>query len=266
MTLRAVEGLRANHADLQAVLAEIADDQWSLPSACAGWRVQDVLGHVTSNLKEIAEPAPAPDRAAAEVPAEVMVERMLEPRRAWAPDRLLAEYEQHREPALATLEAMQAEPLASTAVPLADLGTHDMHWLANAYCFDHYCHLRHDLLGPAGPLDHVVPEPDDLRLRPGIEWMLAGLPQMCVAALTVLDKPLRLTLGGPGGGTWVLHPPAGDGVVEVVEGPGDAAAEVRSSAHDFVSWGTQRSDWREACALRGDEGYAATVLDVVNVI
>jgi uncharacterized protein (TIGR03083 family) len=270
MTVDALHGLRANHEDLQAVLAALTADQWSLDSACAGWRVQDVLGHVTSNFKEMVEPSSLPEQPTAEgvavVPAEVMMERLLEPRRTWSPAELLAEYDRYREPAFAALEAMQSEPLASTPVPLSDLGTYPMHQLAEAYCFDHYCHLRHDLLQPAGPLADELPPTDDLRLRPGIDWMLAGLPQMCATTLTVMDRPLRLTLSGPGGGTWVLHPPGDDGLVTVVEGDGDAAAEVRSSAHDFVSWGTRRSDWRAACALSGDERYAATVLDAVDVI
>ena len=62
---------------------------------------------------------------------------------------------------------MQAEPTASTRVALADLGTYQMHWLANAYCFDHYCHLRHDLLAPGGPVKRPLRTVDDAMVRPG---------------------------------------------------------------------------------------------------
>jgi hypothetical protein len=47
---------------------------------------------------------------------------------------------------------------------------------------------------------------------------------------------------------------------------GDAAATVTSSAHDFVSWGTRRSDWRTAATVSGDATWAAPILDAINII
>lgn len=266
MTTEAIEGLRANHEDLGAVLAQVDDDQWASPSACEGWRVQDVLAHVTSNFKELADPSPPPAEPPPELPAEEMVELLVTPRRGWTAAEVMAEYTQHLDGALAVLESMQSDPVASTESQLADLGTYQMHWLANAYCFDHYCHLRHDLLAPSGPLALDVPEADDIRVRPGIDWMLAGLPQMCTDALAIVDRPLGLELTGAGGGHFTLHPAGDDGLISIVESADDAAATATSSAHDFVSWGTQRSNWRETTTVRGDEGYAASVLDVINII
>jgi hypothetical protein len=44
-------------------------------------------------------------------------------------------------------------------------------------------------------------------------------------------------------------------------------ATVVSTAHDFVSWGTKRRDWRDSgVRVDGDEAYAAQVLDAINVI
>ena len=45
-----------------------------------------------------------------------------------------------------------------------------------------------------------------------------------------------------------------------------ASATVASTAHNFVSWGTKRSDWRTTCVIDGDENYAASVLDTINII
>ena len=46
MTVDAVAGLRANHQDLALVLEGVTDDEWLADSACAGWRVKDVLAHI----------------------------------------------------------------------------------------------------------------------------------------------------------------------------------------------------------------------------
>ena len=268
MTRLAVEGLRATHEDMRAVFAGLGDADWQRPSACAGWRVQDVLAHVTSNFAEMIEPSPAPpEPASPALTAEQAMEALVAPRRQWSPAELLAEYERYCDGALAALGAMQDEPTASTEIPLADLGTYAMHWLANAYCFDHYCHLRHDLLAPGGPLDAAVPAADEARVRPGIEWMLAGMPQMCGDAMALVRGPLRLELTGAGGGTWTVHP-AEAGALVTIEESGSTAptATITSGAHEFVSWGTKRSDWRAACTLGGDAGAAAAVLDSLNIV
>ena len=267
MTRRAIEGLVANHADMQILFDGLAEADWQLPSACAGWRVQDVLAHVTSNFKELVEPTPAPSDPPPPMAAEAAMEALVAPRKPWSAAELLAEYARYRDGAFAALGALQDEPLASTEVPLADLGTYPMHLLANAYCFDHYCHLRHDLLAPAGPLADRLAPADDGRLRPGIEWMLAGMPQMCGDALALVRRPLRLELTGPGGGLWMIHPVEAGGLATIEESASTpASATVTSSAHGFVSWGTTRSEWRSACSLRGEADAAAAVLDALNII
>lgn len=274
MTRAAVAGLQATHSDLRAVLHALSPSDWALPSACAGWRVHDVVAHVTSNFKEMVEPTPAasgPDTEPVPVMgAEEVMEMLVAPRKGWTAEQLLAEYDRYVDAAFAALSAMQDEPLASTPLDVADLGTYPMHLLANAYCFDHYCHLRHDLLGPGGPLADAIAIADadaDARLRPGIEWMWAGLPQMCHGAMRVVGRPFTVVLTGAGGGTWTLHPASPDtgGLIRIAEG-GGAAATATSTAHDFVSWATGRSAWRDACVLCGDTDYAARVLDAIKII
>ncbi len=285
MTRAAVAGLQATHSDLRAVLHALNPSDWALPSACAGWRVHDVVAHITSNFKEMVEPTPVPattsdatgpdTESAPAMGAEQAMEMLVAPRKGWTAEQLLAEYDRYADAAFATLSAMQDEPLASTPLDVADLGTYPMHLLANAYCFDHYCHLRHDLLGPGGPLaDTISGTADtdaDARLRPGIEWMWAGLPQMCRSAMQVVDRPFTVELTGAGGGSWTLHPASPDtgGLIRIADG-GGAAATATSTAHDFVSWATGRSAWRDACTLAGDTDadtdYAARVLDAIDII
>jgi len=126
-----------------------------------------------------------------------------------------------------------------------------------------WCHFYIDLLSPTGPVERPYQEPEDELLRPGIGWMLAGLPQMCPSASKVLDRPLALELTGPGGGRWLLQP--GD-VMTVVESEHDAGAVVTSSAVDFVLWGTTRVPWRDCVAIAGDTAYAERVLDEINIV
>jgi hypothetical protein len=152
--------------------------------------------------------------------------------------------------------------MADTVVPLNDLGSHPLHLLANALVFDHYCHLRNDVLAPNGPIERPALPSDELRVGATIEWMLAGLPQMCAANLEgKLDAPINLVLSGPGGGDYILSS-AG-----VAPGRDPAAvATVTSTAADFVVWGTQRRPWASYVAIEGDERAAAAVLDVINII
>ncbi len=266
MSRAAVEGLTAIHREFRAVIGSLSDDEWALPSACAGWRVQDLVAHVTSNLKELVAPTPQATTPSV-LRAEQAMEALVEPRKAWSPAQVIDEYEAYAEPALAALGAMQDEPTASTEVALADLGTYAMHWLANAYCFDHYCHLRHDLLAPGGSVRRPLRVVDDAMVRPGIDWMMHSLPQMRRGQFSSLLQPIRLELTGPGGGSWTLHPAGVDGLIAVTETASlDAAATVTSTGHDFIAWGTKRTDWRPSCAVAGDIELGALVLDSINII
>jgi hypothetical protein len=228
--------------------------------------VQDVFTHMASTFQLLAAPGTldggtSPD---AEENAEVPVQA----RRQWSSSDVVEAYEHWSTAGIAGLTAMQESPTAETVVPLGNLGRHPLHLLANALVFDHYCHLRHDVVEPGGPVQRAPLPSDDLRLRPTLTWMLAGLPQMCAERLSIVDRPVLLTFDGPGGGRWVMRPSADDGLVVIEQGTDDSvAAAVTSAAHDFVQWGTKRRDWR-ACNVRveGDEAYASRVLDAVNVI
>jgi hypothetical protein len=161
---------------------------------------------------------------------------------------------------------MQEEPLASTPLPIAELGTYEMHQLADAYAFDLYCHLRVDVLGPRGPIERDLPAADDARLTPAVGWMLAGLPQMQGDVFAFVDRPLTLRLTGPGGGSWTISG-SGEGHVEVEPGENpDSAAVITSTAHDFVVWGTKRADWRDLVTLDGDRELAERFLDTLNIV
>jgi hypothetical protein len=190
-------------------------------------------------------------------------------RRGWPVADVLSEYETFSGQVADTTATFQDPPLAETLLPLADLGTHPMAIMSNMFLFDVYCHLRNDILAPNGPVDRPEPPRDETRLRPTVEWMLAGLPWMSADALRpILDRPIAFELTGPGGGVWTIAPAdeTSEGRVKVSEGSSSGvAATATSTTHDFVIWGTRRGPWADFVKLNGDVEYATRVLDAVNI-
>lgn len=268
MTSQAVDALQKIHTEVEKVINGMQQNDWELQSLCEGWRVQEVFAHMSSNMKEAINPSSPPETGQEPMKAEEAMEALVTPRRDWTAQELLDEYAKYLNDWISWLSALQDEPTASMEIPLADLGTYPMHMMANAFAFDHYCHLYIDILAPEGPLSGSLDNPTDDMIRPGIEWMIAGMPQMQPTELAeAVTAPLELELTGPGGGTWTIQPAGDDGLI-VVDPRANlgATATVASTAHDFVSWGTKRSDWRTTCNIDGDENYATTILDIINII
>lgn len=266
MSNAGIIGLRLAVDETTELLKSLSEAEWAAPSGCAGWSVKDVVAHIASNYKETVDPSPPPAEPIV-LPAEQMMELLVAPRKEWSAAQVLDEYVRHAGSAIDVLASMQDEPLASTVIPLADLGMYPMHQLADAFAFDGYCHLRVDILAPFGPINRRVPTATADHLTVTIGWMLAGIPQMQPGLENSLKAPLRLTLTGPGGGSWVIRP--GKETIEVVADPEGAlgsAATATSDGHDFVMWGTTRSPWRDHVEVAGDASVAATFLDALNII
>jgi hypothetical protein len=268
MTAAAIPALEAQVRHAHDLFATLTPEEWAAASGCDGWRIQDVAQHMAAVFQQIAEPTSIDtgDSGKAETAAEVPVRD----RRDWTVEQVVAAYEEWSDKGVAALAGLQEPPMRDAEVPLSDLGTHPLHLLANAIVFDHYCHLRHDI-GAAIERAAALPQEDDA-LTATREWMLAGLPQMCATELAAAaQQPVNLVFEGPGGGAFVLAPGA-DGAETgwtVTEGTHEGAPTVTTTVHDFVSWGTKRSDWRTqvTCTVgdAGDESVAG-VLDAINVI
>lgn len=261
------EGLASMARSVDAVkhvITTLTDEEWTQPSGCTGWTVRDLIAHMSSNYKEVVDPSPPPPQPI-DLPAERMMDLLVDDRDGWSNDQIRDEYLQHCDGAVAAMTALQDEPMASQVAPVADLGAYPLHQLADAFAFDHYCHLYVDLLAPHGPIERELPAPDDSLVRPAVGWMFTGIPQMQPGLEEQLTGRIRIELTGPGGGAWDI---ARDGDAIVVgESAGDAVdATVTSTAHDFVLWGTTRAPWRDHCTVTGDETVAATFLDALNII
>jgi uncharacterized protein (TIGR03083 family) len=233
--------------------------EWHSASECEGWRVQDVAQHMAAVFQQIADSSSIDvgDSGHAEVANEVPVQA----RRDWSADQVVAAYDEWAPKGLAALAALQEPPMADMVVPISDLGSHPLRLLGNAIVFDHYCHLRHDI-----PIERAAELPrDPATLEVVLEWMLAGLPQMCAEALAAAPaQPVNLVFDGPGGGSFLLAP--GDGAWTVTPGSDPDAPTVTTTVHDFVSWGTKRSDWRDSVTGDVDRDGVADVLDTINII
>jgi uncharacterized protein (TIGR03083 family) len=263
MSELAVDGFRAERDAILTVAKSLSEDEWNLPSDCRGWAVRDVFGHMACTLHGVTDPAFLPDTSSG---TENAMEPPVAERRTWPIEQVLDEYETYSAQAAEVFASVQAPGIAEAPLAMGELGTHAMSILPSTFLFDAYCHLRHDVLAPTGPIDRPQPPRDEQRLRPTAEWMLAGLPWMCAEALApVVRRPLTLELSGPGGGMWTIAP--GPERVSVTEGADPAAAATaRSTTHDFVVWGTKRRPWRDSVEIDGDEAYAAAVLDAVKII
>jgi uncharacterized protein (TIGR03083 family) len=264
MSQLGVEGFRAERAAILEMAATLSDDEWNAQSDCAGWAVRDVIAHMGSVLHGVVDPSAMPDLSGG---TEISMEAPVAQRRSLPIAQVLTEYETYSGQAVDAFAMLQDPSMAANELPMGELGTHPMSMLASTFLFDAYCHLRNDILQPNGPIDRAEPPRDEQRLRPTVEWMLAGLPWMCSDALAFMDRPVSLTLDGPGGGTWTIQPADGNERPQVTEGIDEgAAATVASTDHDFVVWGTQRRPWASLTTVTGDDDYAARVLDAIKII
>jgi uncharacterized protein (TIGR03083 family) len=261
MTKAAVSALQTEVDRALELFRSLTPDEWAAPSGCEGWRVQDVAQHMASTFHSIADPASIPGGTSSDV--EENAEVPVQARRDWTPDEVVAEYVEWSAKGVGALSMMQEPGMAEMVIPLGNLGSHPMHILGNAIAFDHYCHLRHDI-GAAIPRAAALPR-DEPPLRATLEWMLAGIPQMCTEALAGCSQGVNLEFSDVGEpSVYALQPGADGGLWTVSEGAADGLPTATSNVHDFISWGTKRADWRDMGVTV--EGAAAGTLDAINVI
>jgi len=247
MTTAAITALRADHAAISELAGTFSEEEWNAPSACEGWAVRDVLAHMTQLWRQVVDPGSLPpgDPSGS---SERTQDRWVEALRDTPVEQVLADYRTLGEQAIAGVEGLQG---VEDTMDLGDLGTHPMHLIANAFAFDHYTHLRVDVLAPGGPIERPAPEVTEAHLDAAADWILAGIPQMSPDAVA---EPVELELTGLAGRTVHLGP------------EGEPRATVTSSIPDLVLWSTHRRPWRELdVKVTGDEAAGTRFLDAVHV-
>jgi uncharacterized protein (TIGR03083 family) len=264
MSYDGMAGLKASLDDVSELLGSVSDREWNYPSAAAGWTVKDVFTHMGDLLGILTS------AMRGELRTELGLERLndanVAAKSGWSPAEVAADFERQAAVAVPMFESVQEEPYASTQAQLLDLGSYPLHAIPDMFSFDFYTHLRWDILSPRGPLTgrDTLPE-DEVRLKPAVGWLLAGIPKMQAGIRDSLAKPITLVLTGPGGGAWQLDP--GDTLITVSPADSeDPAARVESTTHAFTAWATTRLPWRDHATVTGDEQAAATFLDALNLV
>ena len=262
-----IEGMRAAGDDLLGVAAQLTEDQWRAPSAAAGWSVQDVVIHVGS-LLELLQAAVA----GAESPPlgiEKLNDEVVAQRRGWARSQTVDFLRDQLGAALTTFTALQDEPVASTAVPMLDLGSYPLHSIADMFSFDITTHLHYDILATRGPIRLPVPPLDEVRLAPSVAWLLGGITQMQPELADHLLAPIGLRLNGPGARNVVLTRGGRGAAVEVSDRDDTTtavAATVTSTTEHFLAWSTQRLPWSGLVSIDGNRHVAEQFLNALNLI
>lgn len=245
MTVSAVTALRADHAFLSELAGTFTTEEWAAESGCAGWSVQDLLAHLTQLFQSVVDDSVLPERDPAGT--ERTMDRWVEALRGLPAAEVLERYRTLGEQVLVGLELIQG---IDDLLDLGDLGSHPMHLGANAFAFDHYAHVRIDLLGPVGPIDRPAPPTTEDHADAAAAWILSALPQMSPDAVVA---PIELVLTGPAARTVRFGP------------DGEPVATVTSSIDGLVRWSTGRGAWMDLVEVDGDEAAAKHFLDHVHV-
>jgi uncharacterized protein (TIGR03083 family) len=233
--------MKAIEADRETVLElarELDDAVWTKASGCPGWSARDVLSHMACSFWLAVDPSTLPDPAG--LPAERAADLYVESRRNLTHEQIVADYESVSSKGLEILAALQDQDFD---VPLGDVGTYPAPAIANAFAFEHFVHLRYDLLSPGGPLSGEAPS-DDLRLAPTLDWIEAALPQQNPDLLARMGNAVEIRLDGCHGfGGRTLRIGGAD--------TAPVAARISSDPAAFVRWVTQRGTW-EALGVHAD--------------
>jgi hypothetical protein len=265
VTTEAVEALRHEVDAVVRIAEQWTVEQWCAPTRAAGWSSKDMICHLAATFQQLCDPAgvPTDDNL-----GEQSVDLAVESRRSLLPHEVLGDYLTWSSRALPALESMQAPGTADQLAAMSILGTHPLHLLANAYAFDHRCHVRHDLGQASGDLWPPSADPERLTSA-AVEWMIAAAPQMCVDTLADLCGPVDLHIGAAAwrlvsnpGETIELRPVDDNAGDDVDVASPAAAAVIRSSPDAFILWGTNRCAASELdVRISGDPALAHRVID-----
>ncbi|MEO3875555.1 maleylpyruvate isomerase family mycothiol-dependent enzyme [Nonomuraea sp. B12E4] len=214
------DDLAAEYRQLDAVLAALTPDQWSRPSAAAGWTVADVVLHLAQTEEAIgtrpAEEARAFLDASAEVTVDGLADEMVAAERGMPAEELLARW---RRAAFATPGTLRACPAG-----------HRLAWvrtslsprtLATTRIAEHWAHAQ-DITVPLG-----IDYPDAARLR-HVAWLAHRTLPYAFAVAGLADAPVVFCeLTAPDGTRWTFGDPT-------------APARITGSAAEFCRVGARR--------------------------
>jgi uncharacterized protein (TIGR03083 family) len=258
-----IAAVRKERDDLVEFCRTLSPEEWAKPSQCEGWTIQDVVAHMAAIAHGVFTPWMFKFMAAKNL--ERNNDADVETRRSRDPQQVLAEYERWSSRMVKLLAVGQKPPLSKAPFKVGELGVYPMAQVASASVFDTHLHLHYDMAPAVG---RTLPAPGPGTVAVINEWVLGGIPKMCKAALSFMDRPVIITLDGPGGGSWGIVPSPGGKPGRIEPAPvAGSAAEITANPQEFALWTTHRKPWREQdVKIDGDEAYATRILDAIRVV
>lgn len=250
---------KAERAAMLEFCESLGPAEWRMDSRAAGWSIKDVVAHMAAGFHAMFSPSAVKLMRGNDI--ERANDDMVGARHDRPPAEVFGEYRRWSRAFGGLVPMLTGSPAGRIRMPLAELGRFPARLLVSAMVFDHHTHLRHDM---APALGRPIPATDANRMAAVCEWMIAVLDNQLLAAPNpALDRPVSLTLTGPGGGSWLVAS-SGEITAGVTE---PAAAHITGVALEFPEWGTRRASWRDRDVhITGDAGYGAAFLDAVNIV
>ena len=103
-----VAALRAERAEMLNFTSSLTDDEWTAPSAAAGWRIADVVAHIGATARNSYTPAGLRTSFAASL--EQLNEDPVDRRRDWSRADVMAEYQRASRRATTLLDVVRRTP------------------------------------------------------------------------------------------------------------------------------------------------------------
>lgn len=249
---------KTERAAVLAFCDSLGPADWRMDSRAPGWSITDVVAHMGGGCHVLFTPAALKLMRTTDV--EAANDTMVAKGRDRPPAEVYREYRRWSRVFSGAARLLTRTP-GRVQIPVAELGRFPLRMVPSAMVFDHHTHLRFDM---APALGRPAPGTDANRMAAVLEWMTAVLGnQLRTANPAWLDRPVALTLTGPGGGSWRIEP----GGVLTPGRTDPAAVHITAVAAEFPEWGTGRAGWRDRdVRIAGDGDYGATFLDAVNVV
>jgi uncharacterized protein (TIGR03083 family) len=237
---------------LEAVLTEVGDDVLRQPSPVLAWRLGDLVPHLAAGNALLAAAIGLPFEPAPTAATDLIghTERLLTWVAGWPRDRVQAMWRRNVDAIAAHLRA-QPE-LASRHVEVDGVRMTVAAQLV-VRAFETWIHARD--IGAAAGLRLPPPPAESLAAMADlVARLLSTLPSRSATAPT---GSVRLTLTGPGGGSWLVHVGGADASPAPVP-----EAELTLDTVDFCLLVADRAPAHPQVTLVGDEALAAELLAV----
>lgn len=240
-----VDDLRAEGAALDALIADLPDEQWALPTPAEGWTLAHQIGHLAWTDRAALLAATDEDSFTAQL-AEAwknpygFVDEGAEVEARRPPPELLADWRECRDRLAQVLRDVPAGTKLPWYGPPMSAAS-----MATARLMETWAHGR-DVAAALG----ATPEPTDRLAHIARLGVRTRDFAYSVNEMTPPDAEFRVELTAPDGGVWAW-------------GPDDAAQRVTGPAEDFCLLVTQRVHRRDT-ALRATGDDAQRWLDIAQ--